>query len=87
MTTQNEIETAKKEVNENYKFFKENLSEWQHGHLSEFALIHHQELVGFFESEHDAIQIGVKDYGLGNFSIQPVQHAPADLGHQSNALF
>ena len=87
MNISKEIESAKQEVSANYKYFENMLPEWRGMHLAEFALIHKQELVAFFESEHDAIQVGMKDYGLGYFSVQAVQNVSADLGHQSNALF
>ena len=87
MTTLEEVKVAEKEVSDNYKYFKKMLPDWKNGHLSEFALLHHQKLIGFFESEHDAIQTGIKDYGLGSFSVQSVQYNSVDFGHQSNALF
>ena len=87
MTTQSETVTAEKEVSENYKYFKKMQAKWLDGHLSDYALIHKQKLVAFFESEKDAVHTGVRDYGWGNFSVQSVRNEPVDLGHQSNVLF
>ena len=87
MTTINEIELARIEVTQNYQYFQKMLPEWQNDHLSKFALIHKQQLVGFFDSLNDAFQVGMKDHGWGDFSVQSVKHDPIDLGHQSNALF
>ncbi|WP_424945704.1 hypothetical protein [Candidatus Spongiihabitans sp.] len=87
MTIKDEVKAAEREVNDNYKYFKKMLPEWRDDHLSEHALIHRQELVMFFQTTHDAIQVGIKDYGLGNFSVQSIRHTPADFGHQSNAIF
>ena len=87
MTTQSKMVTAEKEVSKNYRYFKEMQAEWLDGHMSDYALIHKQKLVEFFESEKDAVRTGVRDYGWGNFSVQSVRNEPVDLGHQSNVLF
>lgn len=87
MTTKSEIEAAEREVSENYKYFQEMLPKWRDGHPSDFVLIHHQELVGFFESENDAVKAGIMQYGMGKFSVQSVLNQPIDLGYQSHALF
>ena len=87
MSSKNEVVAAEKEVSENYKYFKKMRPEWKNGHLSDYALIHHQKLVDFFESENDAIRTGIREYGLGYFSVQSVRDNPVDFGHQSNVLF
>ena len=87
MTTQSEMAALEKEVEKNYAYFKKMQAKWLDGHLSDYALIHRQKLIAFFESEKDAIHTGVRDYGWGEFSVQSVRNAPVDLGHQSNALF
>ena len=86
-TTKVTVEAAENEVSENYEYFKKMQAEWLDGHLSDHALIHHQKLVDFFESENDAIHTGVREFGWGNFSVQSVKNDPIDLGHQSNILF
>ena len=87
MNTKTEIAAAEKEVSANYQYFKKMRPEWYNEHSMEFALIHHQKLVDFFESEKDAIRTGIRQYGMGKFSVQSVQDNPIDLGHQSNVLF
>lgn len=87
MSKQNKIELAQKEVGDNYQYFKKMLPEWRKQRSSGYALIHHQQLVGFFDTENDAIQVGVKDHDWGNFSVQSVRDNPVDFGYQSNALF
>ena len=87
MATPDEMAAAEKEVSANYQYFKKMQPEWRDEHLLEFALIHHQELVAFFESEKDAINTGVRDYGWGNFSVQSVKNDPIDLGYQSHVFF
>ena len=81
------IDAAEREVNENYEYYQKMLPEWRNAHLNEHVLIHHQGLMGFYGSMRDAIQVGIKDYGLGSFSVQSIENIPVDLGHQSNALF
>jgi len=87
MTTKDEIAAAEKEVSANYEYFKQMQPEWLDEHLLEFALLHRRQLVDFFESENDAIKVGVMRYGMGNFSVQSVKNDPIDLGYQSNVLF
>ena len=87
MNTTDEIAAAEKEVNANYEYFKQMQPEWRGEHLLEFALIHRQQLVDFYESENDAVKVGIKDYGMGKFSVQSVKDDPIDLGYQSHALF
>ena len=87
MTTKDQIKAAEKEVSANYQYFKKMQPEWRDKHLTEFALIHHQQLVDFFANENEAIDIGINQYGMGKFSVQSVQNIPIDLGYQSNALF
>ncbi len=87
MPTKDKIDAAECEVNGNYDYYQQMLPEWRDAHLNEHALMHHQELMGFYESMRDAIQVGIKYYGLGNFSVQSIEDIPVDFGHQSNALF
>jgi len=87
MTTADEIAAAKKEVSANYEYFKQMQPEWRDEHLLEFALLHRQQLVDFFDSENDAVKAGIKQYGMGNFSVQSVKNDPIDLGSQGNILF
>ena len=87
MPTKDKIEAAEREVNGNYEYYQKMLPEWRNAHSNEHVLIHHQKFMGFYESMRDAIQVSIKDYGLGNFSVQPIEDIPVDLGHQSNALF
>ena len=87
MTTKTELAQAEKEVSDNYDYFKKMQPAWEHDHLADHALIHHQKLVAFFESEKDAIHTGVRDYGWGNFSVQSIRERLIDFGHQHHVLF
>ena len=87
MTMASDTAKAENEVSKNYAFFKKMQPEWEAEHRTEYALLHHQKLIAFFESENDAIHTGVRDYGWGDFSVQPVADQHIDLGYQSNVLF
>ncbi|RLA07543.1 MAG: hypothetical protein DRQ51_05810 [Gammaproteobacteria bacterium] len=78
---------AKKEVDDNFNFFKTQLSDFKKNHLNQYALLHKKQVSGFYESENDAIQIGMKDYGEGCFSVQKVASTNIELGYQSYVIF
>ncbi len=80
------IEKAKKEVRENYDFFKTQISQLKDGYLNKFALLHHKEITNFFTSEDDAIEIGIEKYGEGKFSVQQVNDSNIELGYQSHVI-
>ena len=67
---------AEKEVSQNYEYFLTMLPQWRQTHPTHFALLHNQQLVDFYETENDAIKVGVKDFGWGHFSVQPVNETP-----------
>ncbi len=76
------------EVDNNFAYFKTKLAGLKQTHFKEFVLPHKKQVIGFFESENDAISndaisIGTKDYGKGCFSVQQVIDAKIDLGYQS----
>lgn len=77
---------AKEEVSNNYNFFQEKLPELQKYHLGKFALLHKRQIIDYFVSEDDAINIGIKDYGEGCFSVQEVANQVIDLGYQSHVI-
>ena len=90
MTTKDDMKAAHKEVDANYEFFKKMLPKWRNKKMPAYAnyvLLHHQQLVDFFESEKDAVRTGERDYGWGNFSVQAIKEVPIDLGFQSHVLF
>lgn len=66
------------EVDNNFVYFKTQLAELKKTHLKEFVLLHKRQIVKFFESENDAIRIGMKDYGEGHFSVQQVADTKID---------
>jgi len=82
----NIVEKAQKEVDDNYVFFKENVQEWKKNYFGKFALLHERKIIDFFDSENDAVKVGMKDYGEGCFSVQQIDDKVIDLGYQSNVL-
>lgn len=89
MNTKAQIDAAEKEVSANYEYFKKMLPEWQSGRLPDYAnyaLLHRQKLVDFFESEKDAIRTGAREYGWGDFSVQAINEPHIDLGFQTHVL-
>lgn len=53
-------------------------------HRGEHALLHDGEVVGFFERSLDAILVGCRRFGEGNFSVESVNDQPEDLGFFSH---
>jgi len=78
------LSEAMNEVRANFKYFQSKFPELKKTHPNEFALLHKKKIIEFFESENDAIKIGMKDYGEGHFSVQQVADTFIDLGYQSH---
>ncbi len=76
---------AEKEVSQNYEYFLTMLPQWRQTNPTHFALLRHQQLVDFYETENDAIKVGVKDFGWGDFSVQPVNETPVQIYYRANA--
>ncbi|MDE1468132.1 hypothetical protein [Aurantiacibacter sp. D1-12] len=73
----------------NYRWFKSNLTKLLANHRGEHALLHDESVDEFFATSLEAIMAGMKRYGEGNFSVEPVDDAVEDLGfysHVSSAL-
>lgn len=80
------LENAKTEVSANFEYFKSKLPELTRTHPKKFVLLHHKQIISFFESENDAFNIGMRDYGEGCFSIQQVTDSRIELGYQSYVI-
>ena len=74
------------EVDLNYKTFQEQLNNLLPEHRGEFALLHHQQIVDFFETSNDAIAAGKAQFPDGLFSVQEVTDRVIDLGFFSHAM-
>src|ERR1700733_6375054 len=51
------------EVQRNYEAFRQKLPELLQVHRGKFALMHHRDIVDFFDTAGDAYKFGVKQYG------------------------
>ena len=80
------VKRALLEVDANFEYFKSQLAKLKTTHLKKFALLHERKIIDFFESENDAIKIGIKSYGEGRFSVQQVVDTRIDLGYQSYVI-
>lgn len=69
-----------REVDRNYDYFQRHISSYLPQESGRFALIRHQEVIGFFDDPGEAAREGAKRFNDGIFSIQEVTDAPIDLG-------
>ena len=67
-------------LKENFLFFEGVVREYIDQHEGEFALVHGQSVVGFYERPFEAAEAGYAQFSDGLFSIQKVSERPADLG-------
>jgi hypothetical protein len=74
------------EVDRNLEAFRVQLSSLLRTHAGKYALMRHQEIVGFFDTLADALVAGQKLYSDQLFSIQEVTETSVDLGFFSHAV-
>ncbi len=55
-------------------------ADMERDHRGKIALMHDGEIVGIYNDDGDAYEIGCDKYGLGNFSAIEVGAKPIDLG-------
>lgn len=54
-------------------FFDQNRRHWvEEGHEGEWAVVHDEALLGFFDSLEDAYRQGAQRYGRGDFLVKEV---------------
>lgn len=76
-------------VSQNLDAFRAVLPSLLAKYRGQHALIHVGEIVGFFRTSLEAIEEGYQIFGEGQFSVEPVDDTPQDLGffsHVSAAL-
>jgi len=76
-------------VSQNLDAFRAVLPSMLAKHRGQHALIHAGEVVGLFLTSLEAIAEGYRIFGEGQFSVEPVDDIPEDLGffsHVSAAL-
>ncbi len=81
------IEKTRTKVKENFDYFRKQLPTIAVAKRGKTALLHEKQIDGFYNTDEEAIEEGIKKYGLGNFSVQQVGEPPIELGFQSYALF
>ena len=70
----------RKEVDQNYDFFKTQLPELIKEHQGDFALLRHQRIIRFFPDAMDAYFFGQEEYSDDLFSVQEITDEPVRLG-------
>lgn len=78
--------TKQETVDRNFDAFKKRLPELLEKQRGKYALLRHEEIVGFYETVSDAHTAGQQIYSDGLFSIQQVTDTPIDLGFYSHAV-
>ena len=68
----------------NYEWFRKRLPGFLTAHRGEHALLHERDVADFYQSSLDAIKAGIKRFGEGNFSVEPVDDTIEDLGFYSH---
>jgi len=68
----------------NYRWFRNNLSNFIPQHKGLHALLHDCDVDDYFRSSLEAIAAGLAKYGEGNFSVELVDDRMEDLGFYSH---
>ncbi len=55
------------------RFFEEHRAEWLEDHRGALALVKGGELLGFFDSQADALSEGARLFGLDHFLVRAVE--------------
>ena len=78
--------TRQEEVDRNFAFFQQELSQLLPDHGGKFALIKGCKITGFYDTAQDALTAGSQLFQDGLFSIQLVTEEIGDLGFYSHAV-
>tara|TARA_R110000822_G_scaffold15606_8_gene53709 strand:- start:1106 stop:1366 length:261 start_codon:yes stop_codon:yes gene_type:complete len=73
------------EIDLNYYAFRSQLPSLLRNHAGQYALMHKQKVISFFDNAIDAITEGLSKYGDGGYSIQEVTRDVENLGFYSYA--
>lgn len=79
------MQTLEQQVDRNFDAFQAALPSILPMYAGKFALLHNQEITGYFESSVAAVIEGIRQYGYGEFSVQHVSERAEDLGFYSYA--
>ena len=84
--TSDQIDEARKQVDENYAAFVSMLPNIIGVHRNKYALMKDGEVVGFYSTLEDVYVTARKFYPSEPFSVQKVTDLPVDLGFFSHAV-
>lgn len=79
------MQTLEQQVDRNFDAFQAALPSIPPLYAGKYALLHKQEITGYFESSVTAVIEGIRQYGYGEFSVQQVSERADDLGFYSYA--
>lgn len=71
---------ATSELHENYLFFQRSVAKFVNEHRGQYALLHAQSVIAFFDKPIEAALAGASQFPDGKYSVQKVTDRPADLG-------
>ena len=71
---------TKNELQLNMEAYKKIESDLLEKHLGRVAILAGGKLIGIYNDKFDAYQVGIKDFGGGNFSIKTIDRQPKSLG-------
>lgn len=74
------------EIDRNLAFFIQQLPSIPPELAGKFAIIRHQEIIGYYDTAADAISSATKLYQDGIYSIQQVTGSAVNLGFYSHAV-
>lgn len=81
------VEQSRLEVEANYAYFEKLRPELKLALAGKHALLHRQQIIAFYDDEREAVDAGIKKYGMGNFSYQPVDDDFLDLGYWQHIFY
>lgn len=79
------MQNLEQQVDRNFDAFQAALPSILPIHAGRFALLYKQEIAGYFESAVEAVLVGMRQYGYGEFSVQQITERAEDLGFYSYA--
>ena len=81
-----QLDDKNQEIEKNFQFFQSVLPDLVKDHQGRYVLLRHEEIVGIYDTVHDAQMTGEKFYADNLFSVQKVETRPIELGIFSHAV-
>ncbi len=66
-------------LDQEIKTYNENIAEWLKTEFGKIVLIKGNEVVGFFNTNGEALSEGVKRFGLDGFLVRPIAPIPEEI--------